>query len=373
MGRRTKAAQSAPDLGSGRSTPPARRASGPVGGKWLTRGTDGRLTLFALSPEGLLRWTETRPGGPDWQGPQVFPVPPGLNHLSITQGANGYLHFLAHRVRERGDGRAVTDLMYSMQYQSGRPLNEWRALSNPYKETDQRHPRLGRPVGAVDSAGTLHVLARNAGRGLHLRHEDKGGNWKAWQDLRGSALHDGVAVGVTAKGRIGVLAPSDKPVHHWQQASAGGPFERRDDIHVTMVPGTGTALETSEDQLTFYVGDAYAHGLLAIRPNGTIMQIGGAPGGGAVCALRTLIAGQDCTVLVHRGMNDSPIFGAFVTNAEEWGVQWAEVDRPCIGDPAVALDAYGRIVLAIIDTDGMPQTTRQSSPDGLQLGQWRRV
>ncbi|MFZ3560463.1 hypothetical protein [Streptomyces sp. BH055] len=373
MRRRTKAAQSAPDLDFDQAAPLERRAERPADGKWLTRGADGRLTLFALSSDGLLRWTESRPGGPDWQEPQVFPVPPGLGHLSITQGANGYLHFLGRRVREHGDGRATTDLMYSMQYQSGRPLNDWRALSNPYKETDQRHPRIGHPIGAVDSAGTLHVFARNAGRGLHLRYEDTGGNWKAWQDLRGSALHDGLAVGVTSKGRIGVLAPSDKPVHHWQQTAVGGQFERRDDIHVTMVPGTGTALETSEDQLTFYVGDAYAHGLLAIRPDGTIVQIGGAPGGGRVHALRTLIDGQDCTVLVHRGMNDRPIFGAFVTNAEEWGVQWAEVGRPCLGDPTVTLDAYGRIVLAIIDTDGTPQTARQTSPDGLQLGQWRRV
>ncbi|WP_425828395.1 hypothetical protein [Streptomyces fractus] len=373
MRRRTKDAPSAPDLGSGDTTLGTHRADRTVGGKWLTRGTDGRLTLFALSPDGLLRWTETRPGGPDWEGPQVFPVPPGLSGISIAQGANGYLHFLGHRVRERGAGKATTDLMYSMQYQSGRPLNDWRALSNPYKETDQRHPRLGRPVGAVDTTGTLYVFARNAGRGLHLRHEDTGGDWKAWQDLRGSALHDGVTVGVTARGRVGVLAPSDKPVHHWQQPSPGGQFERRSDVHVTMVPGTGTALETSEDQLTFYIADAYSHGLLAIRPDGTIVPIGGAPGGGAVCALRTLIDGQDCTVLVHRGMNDSPIFGAFVTNAEEWGVQWAEVGRPCLGDPAVALDAYGRIVLAIIDTDGVPQATRQTSPTGLQLGQWRRV
>ncbi|WP_353945331.1 hypothetical protein ABII15_29715 [Streptomyces sp. HUAS MG91] len=349
------------------------RADGPVGGKWLTRGSDGRLTLFALNADGLLRWTETRPGGPEWVGPELFPVPPGLSHLSIAQGADGYLHFLAYRVRKHGDGRRSVDLMYTMQYQSSRPLNDWRALANPHKETDDRHPRLGRPVGAVDNAGILHVFARNAGRGLHLRHEDKDGKWKAWQDLRGSALHDGVTVGVTSRGRIGVLAPSDKPVHHWQQKSQGGSFERLTDVHITMVPGTGTALETSDDQLTFYVGDAYSPGLLAVRPDGSIVPIGGVPGGGAVSALRTLVDGQDCTVLVHRGLNDNPVFGAFITNAEEWGVQWAEVSRPCLGDPTVALDAYGRIVLAVIDPEGMPQVTRQVSPDGLQLGQWQRI
>ncbi|MFD6189935.1 hypothetical protein [Streptomyces sp. NPDC060275] len=320
-----------------------------------------------------MRWTEELPGGPEWLGPEILPLPPGLSHVSITQGANRYLHFLAHRTRRREDGRALTDLMYTMQYQSGRPLNDWRALANPYKDTDDRHPRLGYPTGAVDTAGTLHVFARNAGRGLHLRHEDKSGKWRAWQDLRGSALHEGLTVGVTSKGRIGVLAASEKPAHHWQQAVLGGEFERREDFAVTLVPGTGVALETSEDQLTYYAADAYSSGLLAIRPNGSVVQIGGAPGGDAPSALRTTIEGQDCTVLAHRGVAGSPIFGAFVTNAEEWGVQWADIGRPCVGAPALALDGLGRIVLAMVSTDGSPYVTRQSSSSGLTLGQWRRL
>ncbi|MFF9125242.1 hypothetical protein ACF09J_18405 [Streptomyces sp. NPDC014889] len=260
-----------------------------------------------------------------------------------------------------------------MQYQSGRPINDWRALANPYKEGDDRHPRLGHPTGVVDTAGTLHVFVRNAGRGLHLRHEDKDGKWHPWKDLRGSALHEGATAGVTSKGRIGVLAPSDKPLHHWQQSVCGGEFERLEDVHVTMVPGSGVALETSGDQLTYYVKDASSSGLLAIRPDGSLVQIGGAPAGGAPSALRTLIDGQDCTILTHRGLADSPIFGAFVTNTEELGVQWAEVGHPCLGDPALVLDAHGRITLAMIAADGSPHITRQSSSSGLTLGQWHRL
>ncbi|MDG9717897.1 hypothetical protein [Streptomyces sp. DH24] len=373
MRRRTKGPRRAPESAVHEPAGGPHRAENPVGGKWLSRGTDGRLAAFALAPGVLLRWTEARPGGPDWDGPESFPVPPGLSHLSISQGANGYLHFLAHRTRQNAEGRTTTDLMYSMQYQSGRPLNEWRAIGNPYKAEDERHARLGRPTGAVDGAGTLHVFVRNAGRGLHVRHEDKDGKWRPWQDLRGSALHEGVTVGVTSKGRIGVLGPSEKPLHHWQQAVQGGAFERLEDKHVTMVPGTGVALETAEDQLTFYVADAYSPNLLAIRPNGSIVPIGGAPGGGALCALRTVIDGQDCTVLVHRGVGGTPVFGAFVTNAEEWGVQWADVGRPCLGDPATVLDAHGRIVVAMLGTDGIPRVTRQSSESGLTLGQWRGI
>ncbi len=374
MRRRAKDGRRAPERAAGsQSATGSHGAENPVGGKWLTRGTDGRLTLFALGSGELLRWTESRPGGPDWNGPEHLPVPPHLSHLTIAQGANGYLHFLAHRVRQAAGGRTVTDLMYSMQYQSGRPLNEWRAIGNPYKADDERNPRLGFPTGAVDGAGILHVFVRNAGRGLHVRHEDKDGKWRPWQDLRGSALHEGVTVGVTSKGRIGVLGPSEKPLHHWQQPVQGGAFERQEDLHVTVVPGTGVALETAEDQLTYYAADAYSPNLLAIRPNGSVVPIGGAPGGGALSALRTVIDGQDCTVLVHRGVGGTPVFGAFVTNAEEWGVEWAEVGRPCLGDPATVLDAHGRIVVAMLGTDGVPRITRQVSESGLSLGQWRDI
>ncbi|KPI10473.1 hypothetical protein OK074_0108 [Actinobacteria bacterium OK074] len=353
---------------------PAPKALAPLAGKWLTRGTDGRLSAFALSGRQLLRWTENRPGGPDWTGPESFALPAGLDRVTVAQGANGYLHLLGRRTRKHSDDRTLHELMYSVQYQSGRPPMEWRVIGNPYKHFDKRHPKIGFPTGAVDGAGILHVFVRNAGRGLHLLTEDKGGKWNPWVDLRGSALHEGVTVGVTSKGRIGVLAPSDKPAHHWQQAVRGGEFERLEDVPVSMVPGSGVGLETSEDQLTYYVSDARSGGLMAIRPNGSVVPIGGAPDQGAApCALRTDVDGQDCTVIVHRGLGGSPVFGAFVTNAEEWGVEWAEIGQPCAGDPAVALDGNDRIVLALFGTDGVLRLSRQSAGEGLALGAWQAV
>lgn len=68
-------------------------AEGCLDGRWLVLGKDGRLTAYARSRAGLLRWTETRPGGPHWSEPDLIPVP-DLTDLSVTQGADTYVHFL---------------------------------------------------------------------------------------------------------------------------------------------------------------------------------------------------------------------------------------------------------------------------------------
>lgn len=62
-------------------------AGATLDGRWLVLGKDGRLTAYARTRAGLLRWTETEPGGPHWTGPDLFPVP-DLTHLSVVQGAD---------------------------------------------------------------------------------------------------------------------------------------------------------------------------------------------------------------------------------------------------------------------------------------------
>lgn len=120
-------------------------AETPLDGRWLVRGKDGRLTAYARNEDGLLRWTEERPGGPGWEGPEFFPVP-ALTHLGLAQGADGYVHFVGRRVRDGADGTPRVDLVHAIQYQTGRPVTAWRTLGNPYKDGDERAARIG-PCG----------------------------------------------------------------------------------------------------------------------------------------------------------------------------------------------------------------------------------
>src|SRR4051812_35086995 len=96
---RKKSSESA---GAGTRAPrPA--ASGAPHGDWLTLGRDGRLSLYAPTEGGLLRWTENTVAGSDWSGPHLVPAA-GLTHLTVVQGADSYVHFLGRRERTGADG-----------------------------------------------------------------------------------------------------------------------------------------------------------------------------------------------------------------------------------------------------------------------------
>ncbi|MGW2228719.1 hypothetical protein [Streptomyces formicae] len=346
----------------------------PDTARWLLLGKDGRLSAYARAEGGLVRWTQERPGGPDWSGPDFFEVP-DLTYLTLAQGADGYVHFIGRRERRDGDGKKLVDVMHTVQYQSGRPLMDWRSAGNPHTKMVERAPHLGDPAVAVDTAGTVHVFVRDGVRSVRLRREDKSGKWEGWKDLKSSEALDGIAAVVTSTGRIEVFAPTAGATEHWAQEKRGSQPQRADDIPLTTAPGSGTALETGEDRLTYYAVDALGKGVLAHRPaaGGPVVPLGGEPDPGPTAALRATVDGHDCTVLAHRSRSGRPAIAAFPTEDEDAGLWWAETGEPCLGSPALALDAHGRIVIAAIGLDGTLRLARQKEESGLALGAWVRA
>ncbi|MFH8289636.1 hypothetical protein [Streptomyces sp. NPDC018059] len=346
----------------------------PDTARWLLRGKDGRLSAYARAEGGLLRWTESRAGGPEWDGPDFFEAP-DLTYLTLAQGADGYVHFVGRRERRDEKGEAVVDLVHSVQYQSGRPLMDWRSLGNPHTKLVERAPRLGAPAAAVDAAGTVHVFVRDAVNSVRMRREGKGGKWEGWKDFKVREALDGIAALATSTGRVEVHAPGAEATLRWAQEKQGGELTRADDIPLAPAPGSGTALETAPDRLTYYAADALGSGVLAHRPalGGPAIPLGGAPGTGPVAALRTAIDGHDCTVLAHRTAAGRPELAAFPTEDEEAGLWWAATGEPCLGAPALALDARGRVVMAAIGLDGTLRLARQKAEPGLALEAWTRV
>ncbi|MFE1882313.1 hypothetical protein [Streptomyces diastatochromogenes] len=346
-------------------------AEATVAGRWLVLGKDGRLTAYARTRAGLLRWTETRPGGPDWTGPDFFPVP-DLTHLSVAQGADTYVHFVGRREVPKGDGPPAVDIVHALQYQTGRPVTEWRSLGNPHKDRE-RAVRFGVPVAAVSASGRVHVFARNAGRGLMLRREGPTGKWEPWQDLKGSKVHDGLAAVAHASGRIEVLAGGEQDVMWWRQTEPDGDFRQEPNIPLRAAPGTASALETAPDRASYYWADPDSGGLVAHRPGGWVIPLGGAPAGDPVALLRAVLDGYDCTVLAHRDMDGQVVLAACGVENEQAGLWWSPTGEHCIGAPALALDAYGRIVLAVIAPDGALHIARQAGGPGLALSPSVRV
>lgn len=345
--------------------------SGTATGSWLVRGKDDRLTAYAPCRGGLLRWTETRPGGPGWSGPDFFPVA-DLTHLAIAQGADAYVHFLGRRERRRGDGAVVVDVVHAIQYQTGRPVTEWRSLGNPHSDP-ARALHLGVPAAAVDTAGSVYVFVRNTGGGLMMRREDSSGKWEPWADLRGSGVRDGLAAAATSTGHIEVFAAADGVALHWAQPEPGAVLERWADVRPGPLPGTVAAVETAPGRLTCFWTDAGGSGLVCHRRGSWPVLLGAGPGDGANAVLRTAIDGYDCTVIAHRGAAGAVQVGVCGTEAEQSGMWWTDTGRDCLGDPALAQDAYGRVVVATFDASGMLWTARQAPEPGLAFGEWVRV
>ncbi|MEU3661499.1 hypothetical protein AB0E77_17340 [Streptomyces sp. NPDC032940] len=351
----------------GTERPPARRhgARRALGGRWLVLGKDGRLTAYARTDEGLLRWTETSPGGPAWAGPDLFPVP-HLTHLSVTQGADTYVHFLGRREVPRQDGPPAVDVVHAIQYQTGRPVTEWRSLGNPHGDRE-RAGRVGVPAAAVSASGRVYVFVRNAGGGVMLRREAPGGQWERWHDLKGSGVHDGLAAVAHASGRIELLAGGGDNAMRWCQHEPDGELRRELNIPVRTVPGTASALETAPDRATYYWADPEAGGIVAHRPGGWLIPLGGAPAAEPVSVLRAPVDGYDCTVLAHRDAGGEVALAAFGTENEQSGVWWTPTGEHSEAAPALARDALGRVVLAVQDRDGSLRVARQTGEPGLAM------
>ncbi|MET7855999.1 hypothetical protein ABZS81_01960 [Streptomyces sp. NPDC005318] len=348
-----------------------REAESPVDGRWLVQGKDGRLTAYARNRDGLLRWTEERPGGPRWQGPDFIPVP-HLTHLGIAQGADSYVHFVGRRSLDEDEGLPTVDIVHAIQYQTGRPVTSWRSLGNPHKDAE-RAARIGPPAAAVTPSGAANVFVRNAGGGMMLRREDKSAKWEAWTDLKGSRAQDTMAVPVAESGRIELLVPGSGHAMRWTQSEADGAFEKAPNIPVEIAPGGVAALETAPGRNTFYWTDPTTGGIVAHRLGTSVIPLGGTPAEGPITVLRAMLDGYDCTILAHRDLDGHVMLAACGTENEGGGLWWSPTGERTAATPALALDVHGRVVLAMIGADGRLYVARQNREPGLAMDPAERV
>ncbi|MEJ8634984.1 MULTISPECIES: hypothetical protein [Streptomyces] len=342
---------------------------------WLVRGKDGRLTAYAPTTDGVLRWTETAPAGPEWSGPDVIPATGVLPYLAVAQGADGYVHLVGLRRRPLPDGRTGTDVVYALQYQSGLAVREWAPLGTPYGSDADLAARIGLPSAVVDADGSLHVFVRNVGGGVCGRSQVPSGKWNKWADYKGSEGLGAVSVSITPEGLMEFALPTAERVMRWKQETKGVKFERADDILSGAEPDSLTAERTGGDRLTHFWHTSEDRTVRAWRPSmAEPATVGTGTGTGPIALLRTPVDGHDCTILAHRDeATGRPALAAYPTEDEGSGVTWTLTGEPCVGAPALAIDARGRVVMAAFGTDGTLRVTRQKDESGLALAAWSRA
>ncbi|MEV6792108.1 hypothetical protein AB0M87_08945 [Streptomyces sp. NPDC051320] len=174
-------------------------------------------------------------------------------------------------------------------------------------------------------------------------------------------------------GCVEVFAATGGGTLHWRQREPGGAWGEGQASRFAVAPRSLTALETASDRATYYWTDPAGYGVVAYRPGGWPMALGGAPGDGAHAAARAFLDGYDCTVLAHRGANGTAAIGVGVTENEANGMWWSDTGVPCYGTPALAQDALGRMVLAVVDENGAPRVARQTDEPGLTFAQWQEL
>ncbi|MFF0749580.1 hypothetical protein [Streptomyces sp. NPDC004267] len=351
----------------------------PPAGRWLFTGGDGRLTAYAATATGLLRWTETAHGA--FEGPLPIEVPGWAGGLSLARSSQGYVCFAGLRRAPQGDALHV---IVSTQYQTGRPLIDWSDLGVPVGAGGGGDdPVVAGPLVVVNqNSGSVHVLVSLRHGGIVRRSRTPEGRWGQWKNVTDRPYAGEFTAAMAAGGPLEVLAVSaDGSVDRWAGAG-GGRFELRDRFGIAVADGTLTVLETGKKRSTYlwrYPGD---DSLVAWRAaTGTaqsagVMALGGPGGRGRPGAVRTVIGEYDCTVLAQCGAHGGIEVTAYVTENEGYGTWWAP-----IGDPAVAatapqpgVDRARRLVVAALDRTGALLLSRQDlTQDGLVFGPWERM
>ncbi|GGU41355.1 hypothetical protein GCM10010274_31420 [Streptomyces lavendofoliae] len=374
--RRSRRSADAPSRpGADRGGSPLPDASLPAATDWLVRGKDGRLTAYAPVEGAVLRWTEKHPGGPGWTGPETIPAPGVDRHLSIAQGADGYVHLVALRRTRLADGTPATDVVFALQYQSGLAVRDWAVVGNPYPDDPELAGRIGPPAAVIDSEGSLHVFVRNVGGGICGRSSVPSGKWNKWADLKGSGITGPIRASITEDGLMELVAPAEDHLLRWTQESKGVKFQRAEDVPARPVADSLSSERTGPGRLTHFWQDAGDGTVRAWRPSDKAPSVlGTGAGTGPVALLRTSVDGHDCTIMARRdAATGRPALAAYPTEDEALGATWTLTGDPCVGAPALALDGRGRVVMAAFGTDGTLRVARQKPEPGLALEAWRRV
>ncbi|MFC7530581.1 PIG-L family deacetylase [Actinoplanes sp. GCM10030250] len=341
---------------------------------WLVPLPGGELAAFAVLGDRLAMWREQ---GPDkWQGPILIGEPGVMPTLAVAVAPSGAVHVTALRRIDTGE-RVEIEAGY-LTVDGGTP-SEWVSLGNPDAgDPDRRRQReMGVPAATVDGQGDLWVFVRDFTGGLSCRRQS-GGEWQPWEPLGRGPLQDVPVAMTTGDGLVRVFVAAKLTVAHWRQEKLGGPLEPHHTLKTGRVAsgGLNVARTAGDRACLLYRQGSPARNRENPDPASAIRayrehEVGGAwPGGGAdfggpdglgpIAALDRLDAGAGDLVMAQR--NRFWTVSVAVPPLKEGRSRWRQLPGMISGAPALAVDAEGRGVLAVLGMDGRLHVSRQEEP-----------
>ncbi|MEV5699096.1 hypothetical protein AB0L55_16580 [Streptomyces anthocyanicus] len=347
---------------------------------WLRLGPGGRLNAFGVLAGRLAFWTETAPASGEWKGPYVLGDGWLASTLAVAGLPGGPAELVGLRRQVVAGGTVTADVVHTVQDADGNGFSGWHSLENPdWSQADGRRQReVGVPSAAVDGAGRLHVFVRDFDQGISHRGRDTDGNWTPWTGIGGNLVQDAGTTLTTSRGTVELYVPGKNSVWRWHQAEPGGSF-LLDDTLRTGRPATGgiTAVDSGDERTCLYFREAGTQQVMAYRQHadgrwpGSGAGVGGHGGTGAVAALWAPERGAREAFLAHRGSSGRLVVSLPDRDKDHSGAHWHESGETFAYAPAMAYDAQGALVVAVVGVDGRLHVRRQLSPSvSSPLGPW---
>lgn len=350
------------DVGKNRSIGPgwAQRTSQrqPTAAPRVERAPDGRLIAFGVLGGQAAMWQEVAPGSGIWPAPKLLGGDGLLPGLASVRAKDGRWLLFAQRIAGLGPkaDENLREIVMAEQQTPGGAFRAWTSLGNPERDPD-RGRRVGAPVVTLAGDGTLHLFARNWGKGISTRRLDAGGTWSSWRDLGGQEVEvqEGLAVTTDAKGRVHLLGAGHNTVHHWTHDQPGQDLAPvRTGLPVPADPPT--VLARPDGSLLLVIREVDTARPLAYRR---------AADSGAWTDARLDLAGRGYGPLalhaVRKGVllaarnNDG---GTSLATIEAGGTpRWVSVKGCSVGQVALATDSDERPVLARLAPDATLATS----------------
>ncbi|WP_327243769.1 hypothetical protein [Streptomyces sp. NBC_01320] len=339
---------------------------------WLTEGFDGRLSAFLPSAAGVVRWTQSEPGGAAWQGPELLPGPRLMPGLRVVRDLHGFPHLFALRRTPLKDGGDDIAIVRATQYGTGRPLTPWHSLGSPNPGNRYRSRAIGFPAAAFDATGGLVVFARNFGHGVSYRQQGADGAWTPWQHLRGVRVADELVTVTTGQGEVELFARArdSAAVVRWYRTGPDGTWAEDRAVPFSPRPGSMAA---GPEPGTLVFRDLRTNEPCLWWPGATApVPLGGADGGGPVTGARGVeVDGWAYSLLIRSGSGGACAVGAHAEGRADAGVWWNELGGESVLVPAAVRDRTGLVTLATFTAGAqLAISHRESLSSGFDFGRW---